>query len=74
MIRADQIPDEVVEALHTSLADDAGVLVPKGDCVTAIAAALNAWPRSYSLAENDSAEIRGVAAIILPLPQEVSDE
>ena len=74
MIRADQIPPEVVEALHTSLADDAGVLVPKGDCVTAIVAALNAWPGSYSLAENDSAEIRGVAAIILPLPQEVSDE
>jgi hypothetical protein len=44
MIKPDMIPDEVVEALHTSLADDAGVLVPKGDCVTAIAAALNAWP------------------------------
>ena len=40
----------------------------------AIAAALNAWPGSYSLAENDSAEIRGVAAIILPLPQEPRDE
>ena len=44
MIDAKQIPDEVVEALHTSLADDAGVLVPKGDCVAAIAAALTAWP------------------------------
>lgn len=40
----------------------------------AIAAALNAWPKSYSLTENDSAEIRNVAVIILPLPQENSDE
>lgn len=35
-------------------------------------AMLKAWPGSYSLAENDSADIRDVAAIILPLPQETS--
>lgn len=68
MIRADMIPDQVVEALHTSLADDAGALVPKGDCVTALAAAINAWP---------DVGIRPTFSptrIILPLPQEVSDE
>ena len=37
-------------------------------------ALLKAWPGSYSLTENDSAEIRDVAAIILPLPKEASDE
>ena len=69
MIRADQIPPEVVEALHTSLADDAGVLVPKSDCVTAIAAALNAWPGMEIEVARDESE-----AIILPLPQEAGDE
>ena len=40
----------------------------------AFLAMVEAWPGSYSLAENDSAEIRGVAAIILPLTQETRDE
>ena len=70
MIRADQIPPEVVEALHTSLADDAGALVPKIDCVTAIAAALNAWPGM----EKAWYEGNTPTAIILPLPQDASDE
>ena len=72
MITPDMIPDEVVEALHTSLADDAGVLVPKGDCVAAIAAALNAWPGAavchYTIKDTEGWEL------VLPLPQEVSDE
>ena len=68
MIRAEQIPLEVKLRLRNVLSDG------ETDEAVAIAAALNAWPGSYSLAENDSAEIRGVAAIILPLPQEVSDE
>ncbi len=33
-------------------------------------AMLKNWQGSYSLAENDSAVIRDVAVIILPLPQE----
>ena len=76
MIRADQIPDEVVEALHTSLADDAGVLVPKSDCVTAIAAALNAWPGSEYVYRQPHRRAVSYSspAIILPLPQEASDE
>jgi hypothetical protein len=40
----------------------------------AIAAALNAWPGMSQLAENDSASIREMAALILPLPQGASDE
>ena len=71
MIRADQIPPEVVEALHTSLADDAGVLVPKSDCVTAIAAALNAWP---GMGVRPHTVTTFASCIILPLPQEASDE
>ena len=62
MIKPDQIPDEVVEALHTSLADDAGVLVPKGDCVAAIAAALTAWPGVFLYPMNKT-------RLVLPLPQ-----
>ena len=66
MIRADMIPDEVVEALHTSLADDAGALVPKGDCVTALAAALKAWPDAGLSQFHEH-------ALILPLPAENSN-
>ena len=40
----------------------------------AIAAALEAWPGMSQLAENDSASIREMAALILPLPQEASDD
>ena len=67
MITAEQIPDEVVEALL----DTSNVAQPWKH---AIAAALNAWPRSYSLAENDSLIIRDIAAIILPLPQEIAHD
>ena len=37
-------------------------------------AMLKAWPGSYSLTENDSAEIRDVAAIILPLTENTNAE
>ena len=37
-------------------------------------AMLKAWPGSYSLAENDSAEIRDVAVIILPLTENTNAE
>jgi hypothetical protein len=46
------------------------LLKKRGLMREAIAAALNAWPESYSLAENDSAVIRDVAAVILRLPIE----
>lgn len=67
MLKADQIPPDAMYAAWKAM--NAGMTLND-----AIAAALNAWPGSYSLAENDSAEIRGVAAIILPLPLEVSDD
>ena len=71
MIRPDMIPDEVVEAALKAWEEDDQSFRPNAKT---IAAAINAWPGSYSLAENDSAVIRDVAAIILPLPQEASDE
>lgn len=76
MITPDMIPDEVVNALWRNGYDFGGGLPAQRMKVMrdAIAAALNAWPHSYSLAENDSAEIRNVAVIILPLLQENSDE
>ena len=37
-------------------------------------AMIEAWPGMSQLAENDSASIREMAALILPLPQEASDE
>ena len=40
----------------------------------AFIAMLEAWPGMSQLAENDSASIREMAALILPLPQEASDE
>jgi hypothetical protein len=46
----------------------------KPEARAAIAAALAAWPGMSQLAENDSASIREMAALILPLPQEASDE
>ena len=37
-------------------------------------AMIEAWPGMSQLEENDSASIREMAAIILPLPTEASDE
>ena len=67
MIRPEQVPDAVVDALL----DSSNVAKPWKH---AIAAALNAWPGMSQLAENDSASIREMAALILPLPQEASDD
>ena len=67
MIRPEQVPDAVVDALL----DSSNVAKPWKH---AIAAALEAWPGMSQLAENDSASIREMAALILPLPQEASDD
>jgi hypothetical protein len=56
MIRPDQIPDEVVEALGAAL----GNTRPTWDYAEAIAAALNAW----------QGVDRYLGAVVLPLPQE----
>ena len=60
MIRADMIPPEVVEALAVAWRDEM-------NSAHALAAALNAWPGWQH-------RIHIEQAIILPLPQEVSDE
>ena len=69
MIRADQIPPEVVEAAQEAFWDASGTA---NDClVHAIAAALNAWPGfEYRADVAFPAFGYGPAAIILPLPQE----
>jgi hypothetical protein len=70
MIKPDQIPDEVVEAAAYEYRYCPPLKTHDEAIRAAIAAALNAWPESYSLAENDSAVIRDVAAVILRLPIE----
>ena len=40
----------------------------------AFLAMIEAWPGMSQLAENDSASIREMAALILPLPAEASDD
>jgi hypothetical protein len=73
MIRADMIPDEVVEAAAKELAytngwrNQQGIEVCKPVVKDIIAAALSAWP-DVGLSQFHE------HAIILPLPQEKSDE
>ena len=67
MIKPEQIPDEVVEAA-VAMRDRGGSMRD------IIRTAINAWPGSYSLAENDSAVIRDVAVIILPLTTENTND
>ena len=83
MIRADMIPDEVVEAAARAIC--AGnkwgepCAEPCTDCApearASIAAGLNAWPGfEYKADAAFPAFEYGPAAIILPLPTEMSDE
>ena len=46
----------------------------KPEARAAFLAMLEAWPGMSQLEENDSASIREMAALILPLPAETSDE
>ena len=71
MIRADMIPDEVACLADEAYYDIAGENPTMSDediMKHAIAAALNAWPGM------DCRPTFGPSRIILPLPQEVSDE
>ena len=79
MIRADMIPDEVVEAAAKAAYENqrtrkwdrcgyVGQQQLRRDARAAIAAALNAWP------EMSARPTFGPSRIILPLPLEVSDE
>ncbi len=66
MITADQIPDEAVDALHSSLADDGDTLTEVWDCRVAIAAAVSAWPGvEYTYYTNGTEYYKPV--FILPL-------
>ena len=46
----------------------------RGEARAVFIAMIEAWPGMSQLAENDSASIREMAALILPLPQEASDD
>lgn len=80
MIRADMIPDEVVERVEAVIARQMMKTVPydPGDRMylsvarAAIAAALNAWPgvTTTSWFENSVRK----AVLNIPLPQEARDE
>ena len=79
MIRAEQIPDEVVEAAAKAIADDAKLNwddvpyahnVMRGEARAAIAAALNAWPGGQVRLSMFTPQ----EEIILPLPAEANDE
>jgi hypothetical protein len=73
MIDQKQIPPEVERAV-TDLVLAGGFRLTPEEARAAIAAGLAAWPGMIQLAENDSASIREMAALILPLTQQASDE
>ena len=69
MIRAEQIPDEVVEAAaKTLMAPDYPNSWPAwmDEARAALAAALNAWPGAHTW---DTGQVWHHPAIVLPLPQ-----
>jgi hypothetical protein len=68
MLSATQIPDEVwrvaMVTYHREIRRN-----PERAWQLAIAAAIAAWPGMSQLAENDSASIREMAALIIPLKE-----
>jgi hypothetical protein len=66
MLKPEQVPKECLVAYQRAF--KAG-----GGPADGIAAAINAWPGVSQLAENDSASIREMACIILPLTTEGRD-
>lgn len=72
MLKAEQVPEEVWVQLALKL-ESCGAIVSNDVAKLVAAEVINAWPRSYSLTENDSATIREVACFILPLT-EASDD
>ncbi len=73
MLNPERVPYAAARAAYSAWARDGGNNIISA-MEHAIAAAINAWPGSYSLTENDSAEIRDVAAIILPLTENTNAE
>ena len=72
MIRADMIPDEVVEAAARSMGWTSAIALPQDRLrfKDHIAAALNAWEGMVQNYNWDGSRWR----IILPMPQEAKDE
>lgn len=72
MIRADQIPDEVVKAAVSAYdyASSDVYTSAEQDMAAAIAAALNAWPGAVKGYRVDD----GKPWVKLPLPQEARDD
>ena len=78
------IPPAALEAATRTLCHDQRIFwhgltteaqdIIRGEARAACLAMLTAWPGMSQLAENDSASIREMAALILPLPTEASDE
>lgn len=71
MIKPEQIPDEVLEAMRESITDTVMFIYEK-EARAAIADALNAWPMVTSAHNNDGIFVMR-PALILPLPQEGGD-
>jgi hypothetical protein len=69
MIRPDQIPDEVVEALCNHV----GPVMTRDDWHSAFAAGLNAWPNAIPTSATDHLLVAR-PALILPLPKDAADE
>ena len=73
MIRPDQIPDEVAEALALQLGKVGVKLPSQGSGKKAIAAALNAWPEAWTIRVTMpiGCWVDDLPAFILPLSKEV---
>jgi hypothetical protein len=71
MIKPEQIPDAVLKAFDISIPLDHTVTTEEAKRIVAktLAAAINTWPKSWSVEENDSAVIRGVSGKFLPLKE-----
>lgn len=75
MIRANQIPDEVVEAARAAYRDGFEQLDSHEEIMRAsIAAALSAWPGVVLYPPDVLDDTINPTRIILPLPQEARDE
>ena len=68
MIKPEQVPQAAWLAMRDQMRE--GIR----NEATLIAATLNAWPGMSQLQENDSASIREMAALILPLTEKTDDK
>ena len=74
MIDPAQIPPEVVEAAALAYRTAPLKRTHLQAMELAIAAGLNAWPNAKTLRDDGRRQTYIVPALILPLPQEASDE